>query len=209
MRTSATLASGIWSGRAAARAGRLWWSSARCRTAHGRRRIGRHAGARGSDEQILDLLDSRSRIAGVADANRITLAILDGLRDGLAPQGDFDHVLHVADVHAIAGRLLAVDRDLQIALADDLIGHDGDGPGNATEHFGDVLRHRLDLIQVAAEHLDADHRPHAGGQHVDPVDDRLREDIAPAGHLNRAVHLLDEFVFRLLPEQQPAGEVLV
>ena len=41
------------------------------------------------------------------------------------------------------------------------------------------------VCQVGAEHLDADLRAHAGREHVDAVGDRLRPDVAPAGHLQR------------------------
>ena len=43
-----------------------------------------------------------------------------------------------------------------------------------------------------AEDFHADLRPHARRQHVHAVDDRLRPDVAPAGHLQLAVHLLDD-----------------
>ena len=39
------------------------------------------------------------------------------------------------------------------------------------------------VVQVAAEHLHADVGPHAGREHLDAVDDRLGEDVLPAGHL--------------------------
>ena len=57
--------------------------------------------------------------AGIADAHRKAIALLDGESDGPAGQRDFDFVLNVLDRDAVAGRLLAVDVDLQIAFAHD------------------------------------------------------------------------------------------
>ena len=51
--------------------------------------------------------------------------------------------------------------------------------------------------------------PDAGREHLDPVDDRLGEDVPPAGHLERRAHLLDQVVLRLLPEEEPVGERLL
>ena len=63
-----------------------------------------------------------AEIAGVADAHREAVAALDGLRDDPAAQGHLDRVLDVGDADAVAGRLLAVDLDLQVALAHDRLG---------------------------------------------------------------------------------------
>ena len=124
----------------------------------------------------------------------------------LPPRAISIDVLNVADVDAVAGRLLAVDLDFEVAFADDLVGEHVDRAGNLLEHGGNLLRHLLDLVEVVAEDLHADHRAHAGGQHVDAVDDRLRPDVAPAGHLGDAVHFLDQVVLGLLPEEHLLGE---
>ena len=58
--------------------------------------------------------------AGVADAHREAVAVLDGLRDDPAAQRHLDRVLHVGHADAVAGRLLAVDLHFQVALAADL-----------------------------------------------------------------------------------------
>ena len=52
------------------------------------------------------------------------------------------------------------------------------------------LQTRSIVVQVGAEDLDADVGAHAGREHLDAVDDRLREDVAPAGHLQDAAHLV-------------------
>src|SRR5206468_3834377 len=50
----------------------------------------------------------------------------------------------------------------------------------------------------------ADIRPDAGREHLDAVDDRLREDVAPTGHLEDATELVvDEVAARTaLPRQE-------
>ncbi len=64
------------------------------------------------------------------------------------------------------------------------------GTGDRLERLLDLLADPVDRLQVGAEDLDADLGADAGGEHVDAVDDRLRPDIAPAGHLHHAVHLV-------------------
>ena len=143
-------------------------------------------------EQVFDLLFVLPPIAGVADADGKSLAAFDGHGDGLSAQGDFDDVLNIAHVDAVSGGFLAVDVDLQIAFADVLVGSDIDRAGNFSQHGRHLFRHFLNFVQIVAENLYADHRAHAGGEHVDAVDDRLGPDISPAGHLHGAVHFLDD-----------------
>ena len=65
-----------------------------------------------------------SIIAGVADADRITLATFDRHRQGTSTHRDLDNVLDVAHVDPVASRLLAVDLDLDVTFAGDLVGED-------------------------------------------------------------------------------------
>ena len=90
------------------------------------RRPGRPSAAipRAETRMPLERLDVVAVVAGVADADRVALAALDGHRQRPAPHRHLDDVLDVADVDAVAGRLLAVDLDLDVALADDLVGED-------------------------------------------------------------------------------------
>jgi hypothetical protein len=68
--------------------------------------------------------------------------------------------------------------------------------------FSNWFGHLLDLVQIVAEDLDADHGPHAGGQHVDAVNDGLRPDVGPARHPHHAVHFLEQVVLGLPPQKQ-------
>ena len=163
----------------------------------------------GGDEDVLERLDIVAVVAGVADADRVALAALDGHRQRPAPHRHLDHVLDVADVDAVAGRLLAVDLDLDVALADDLVGEDVGRTADPAQHRGDLLADALDVVELGAEDLHGDRQPHAGREHLDPGGDRLGEAVAPAGHLQGRAHLLDQVGLRLLPEQEPVGERLV
>ena len=137
------------------------------------------------------MLSSSSRSdAGIADADRKAVALFDRVGHRPAGQGDFDLVLNVLDRDAVAGRRLAVDVDLQIALAHDRRGDHVAGAVDRLERRFDVLADAVDRVQVGAEDLDADVGAHAGREHFDAVDDRLGEDVAPAGHLQHAAHFV-------------------
>ena len=163
----------------------------------------------GGDQYSFQGLDVVAVGPGVAHADRVTLPLLDRHRHGLAPHRHLDDVLDVAHLDAVAGRLGAVDPDLNIAFAHDLVGnHVGCAP-DSTEHAGDLLGHALELVEVFAEDLHADRRTNAGREHLDPVDDRLGEDVTPAGHLDHRVHLRNQLVLRFLPEHQPVCKGLL
>src|SRR5205823_13788224 len=127
-------------------------------------------------------------------------------------QGDLDRVLDVADADAVAGGLLAVDVNFQIALAHDRLGDYVAGALDGLEGLFDLLAHAVDVAQVGAKDLDADLRAHAGGEHVDAVGDRLRPDVAPAGHLQDGVHFLEQIALRPAlppPQEEFVGERLL
>ena len=81
------------------------------------------AGARGH-EDLFQLGNVFAKLAQVAHADRVALAAFDGLHEVHAADGDLDHVLHVADVHAVTRDAVAVDFKLQIRLPDDAVGDD-------------------------------------------------------------------------------------
>ena len=94
------------------------WTDARCggrrarpsstRGAHAASRLG-HRGP-GGDQDPLQGLDVVAVGPGITHPDRVTLPLLDGHGQGLAPHGHLDHVLDVAHLDAVAGRLRAVDR---------------------------------------------------------------------------------------------------
>src|SRR5689334_13994973 len=91
----------------------------------------------------------------------------DRRRDLLSAQRDLDDVLDVLDLHPVPRRLLAFDRNLEIVLADDLVGECVDRAGDLLQHGSDLVGQFLDHLGRVAGDLDPDHRPHAGGEHVD------------------------------------------
>ena len=137
--------------------------------------------------------------ARIADADRVALAALDRRGDRLGAERRGDHVLHVADHQAVAGELRAVGVDIEVVAANDALG-EGAGRARHRSHDGlDLPREPFDLGKVGAEHLDADRRADAGGEHVDARLDRHGPGIGYAGKLQRLVHLGDELVDRSCP----------
>ena len=121
--------------------------------------------------------------------------------------------MNVFDRDAVAGGLFSVDVNLQIPLA-----HDGGGNHvtRAVDRFQgrfDRLADLVDRVQVFAEHLHADVGAHARGKHFDAIDDRLREDVAPAGHLENPPHfVIDKVALRAGlpgPEEDGVGKFFV
>ena len=64
------------------------------------------------------------------------------------------------------------------------------GAVDRLERRFDLLADAVDRVQIGAEDFDADVGAHAGREHFDAVDDGLGEDVAPAGHLQHAAHLV-------------------
>ena len=117
--------------------------------------------------------------------------VFDGIGDGPPGQRHFDFVLNIFHRNAVAGGFLALDVDLHVAFAHDRRGDDIACAVDRLECGFDIFAHLVDRFQIGAKHLDADVGAHAGRQHIDAVDDRLGEDVAPAGHLQHAeVHFV-------------------
>ena len=156
----------------------------------------------------IDSSSSRQR-AAAPDDDRMPLAALDRVADHLAGQGRLDHSLTSPTLTPSRGGPLAVEADLDIRLAADRVGHHVDGPAQRLDHPGDLFRAADDVVEVPAQHADADRRVDARRQHVDPVLDRHRPDVRPARHLDGQVELAAErrqLVAIGLPEHEPAAE---
>ncbi len=137
-----------------------------------------------SHRQVPDRLFVFAPGPAVADDDRVPLAALDGRRDDLAGQGRLDHVVDLADAHAQPGGPVAVEADLDVRLAADRVGDDVDRASQWLHDPGDFFRAADDVVEVAAQHADADRRVDARGKHVDPILDRHRPDVRPARHLD-------------------------
>src|SRR5205807_1172229 len=97
-----------------------------------------------------------------------------------------DGVLDVFDAHAIASGLVEINDDLEVPLAHDLGGNNVAGAVDRLEGGLNFLADAVDNFEVRSEDLYSDIGTHAGGQHVNAVDDRLGEDIGPAGDLQHS-----------------------
>jgi hypothetical protein len=156
-------------GRAGGRRGTAGAATHPAAGAHGRaaaRRAAAHAAAC-RDEHAADGVGVAAQLAGVAHADVVALAALDGRRRLEAADGHGDGVLHVHDAEAVARGGLAVDLDLEVRLADDALGIDRRGVDG--RHLAEQRLQRdgrlLQCLQVGPAHLDAHGRAHAGLQH--------------------------------------------
>ena len=129
--------------------------------------------------------------------------------NGLSSHRHLDDILDVADVDAVTSGFLAVDLYFHISFANELIGEHVRRSADGAQDRGDFLANALNVVELGAENLDGNRQSHASRKHLDPGGDRLGKAVAPARHLQGRVHLFDDVVFRLAPEQQPVGERFV
>src|SRR5207245_1094185 len=125
----------------------------------------------------------RERLATLGELHDRAEAPLafEDVRDRAAARGRLDGVLDVLDVDRIPRRRLAVDDDLQLRLADEVIVVEIRDAADTGEHAGDLAGLRLQREDVEAVELDGQLTLHAGQRFVDVVLDRLREVHRDAG----------------------------
>ena len=75
----------------------------------------------GWDQDALHILDGVTQLALVAHTHWVTLTPFHRGGHVPAPEGDFDHRLHLGDGHSIASRSFAVHVNQQVGLADHAI----------------------------------------------------------------------------------------
>ena len=155
-------------------------------------------------------LDVVAVVPGVADADRVALAPLDGHRQRLAPHRHLDHVLDVAHLDAVPGRLLAVDVDLDVALAHDLV---GDDVRRAPDCRGAPRRPPGSRAGVWSRSSPKTFTPIGERTPVESISIRLMigcVKMLPQPGIWIAVSIsATRSSFDLLPEQQPVGEGLL
>lgn len=176
-----------------------------------RRHAARGRGHRtGSHQQLADGLFVFAVDAGVANANREAFAFFNGVGDDSSGQRDFNLVLNVLDRNAVPRSRLAVDVDLQIALAHDRRGERVACSGNRLERGFNLFADPINRVEVRAKDLHANVGADAGREHLDAIDDRLCEDVRPTGHLQHAAHfVLHEITLRASrpwPEEEALSE---
>ena len=97
------------------------------------------------DEHALEGVEVFAEIAGVAHVDRITLAPFDGRSDGLAADGGFDDVVHVADAQAVARGGFAIHVEVEEIAAGRALGEDAARVRKIAERFLDLHRDFFDL----------------------------------------------------------------
>ena len=153
----------------------------------------------GGDDDLLEGLEVFAEIAVVSQVNGITFESLDRGRERHASEGDFQHVLHVADAEAVAGNLIAVDQELDVVAAHDALGEDAAGIRHLADDSLDLCCDTFERGEVRAGDFDSNRRLDAGGKHVGARFDWHGPCVAKAGELDCGVHGLDEFLGRAPP----------
>src|SRR5690606_10456577 len=102
-------------------------------------------------------------------------ATFDGHRKRPPTDRDFDHLLHIRDLDAVARDAIAIDLNLEIRLADDAVGKD-----RGRLYGGHILQvafkleaEPFDGFERRAEDLNAHRRAESGLEHDDARFDRL------------------------------------
>src|SRR5262249_44361291 len=116
-------------------------------------------------------------------------ATLDGCRDGKAAHRRFDDRLDVADPQTVPGECGPVGKDVDVEAAEVPLVKDAPCPSKGGEDPFEAGADLLDRVKIASEHLDANGRADARGQHVDAGLDRHRPGVGPAGELHQLLHL--------------------
>ena len=143
-----------------------------------------------------DSLRIGTKLTRIANADCIALAAFDRRRHSFGAERGPNHILHVGNRQSVATKLLTVGFDLKVIASDDPLGKRARCAGNRLDGGFNFARKALHLLQVFAEHFDADWRSDAGRQHIDARLDRHGPGVGYARELQRLVHLADELVDR-------------
>src|SRR5439155_1004757 len=99
----------------------------------------RHLGAGGRrDDDLAQGFEVFAKVAAVAEVDGVAFESLDGGGQRHAAQGDFQNVLHVGDLEAVAGDGIAVDGELDVISAHGAF-------RESAQRAGHALDHRLDF----------------------------------------------------------------
>src|SRR5207302_4764363 len=122
-----------------------------------------------ADQQPADRGGVIAEVAGVAHLHGIALPALHCSRDLLPTERQADHLLRVAGGEPIAGEGIRIGPDIQVAPPERPFGVDARRAWEGRERTLDILTDALDGLEVGAEDLDRERRPHAGREHVGAV----------------------------------------
>src|SRR5947208_227871 len=134
-----------------------------------------------ADQEPADRGGVIPEVTGIPHLHGIALPALHGRRDLLPTERQADHRLRVAGGESLAGEGIRVRPDIQVAPPERPLGVDARRARERRERALDILTDALDGLEVGAEDLDREGRPHAGREHVRAVLDRHRPRIDGAG----------------------------
>ena len=138
--------------------------------------------ARGEQANIFDGFFSVAIVGLIADDQVVALLALQDLAYGFASDSGFYGVLHVGDVDAVAGGLLAVDRNIQIGLAEDAEEAEIFNAGDAAHYVDDFVAFFFEDLQIVAVEFYGQLAFYAADGFFHVVRDGLREIPEDAGH---------------------------
>src|SRR5207247_6689265 len=122
-----------------------------------------------ADQQPADRGGVVPEVTGIAHLHGIALPALHGGRDLLPAERQADYLLRVAGGEPVAGEGIRIRPDVQVAPPERPLGVDARRARERRERALDVLANPLDRLEVGAEDLDREGRPHAGREHVRAV----------------------------------------
>ena len=153
------------------------------------------------DQHSLQRVDIAAVVAQVADVDRVPFAPLDRGRDRFAADRGHQYVIGIIHGQSVACQLIAFEIEVEEVAAGRPLGKHAGRTGDVLQGHLDLFANLFDFAQVGAEHLDAERRAHAGGQHVDAGLDRHGPGIRRSRHRERLVQTsgtIDQFLRRLV-----------
>src|SRR3989442_9773094 len=125
-----------------------------------------------SDQEPADRGGVIPEVASIAHLHGIALPAFDRGRDLLPAERQADHLLRVTGGEPVASEGIRIRPDVQVAPPERPLGVDARRARERRERALDILTDALDGLEVGAEDLHRERRPHAGREHVPAVLDR-------------------------------------
>src|SRR5262249_22772590 len=147
-------------------------------------------------QDALERLQATAVVTEVADVHRIALTSLNRGCNVHPPHRGEDLLFDILNREAVAGDLIASEREVEVIAARHTLRVDVAGPWHVLQHLFEVLADLLDGFKFGSFDLDADRRANAGGEHVSPRLDGHGPGVGNPGDLERLVHGIDELFGR-------------
>src|SRR6185369_9864778 len=143
-------------------------------------------------EHALESVEIVAEIAGVANADGITLATFDSCGDRFSADGGFDDVIHVAHGKTVTRCLFAIRCEVEEVTSGCSLGKGAACVGKIAQRFFNLHTDVLNLAKIRAKDFDAKNGAKPSRQHLSARLNGHPEDICHAGRLDFLVHLGDE-----------------